>query len=109
MKSFAMWKMPMLVAGLGAVLMFSTAAKAQSEIAPDHFDGTDSWETSYRANAVKTSKTNHKAATMQAQTSKAVTVTTVRSPKARSAVTTPIQDSVAVAENRKPGILKEKE
>jgi hypothetical protein len=30
--------------GLAAGLILSPASKAQSEIAPDHFDGTDSWE-----------------------------------------------------------------
>jgi len=109
MKSFAMWKMPMLLAGLGAVLLFSPAAKAQSEIAPDHFDGTDSWETSYQAQTVKSSKTNHKAATMQAQAGKPGTAATVRSSKPTSPATAPAADTVVIAENRKPAILKEKE
>jgi hypothetical protein len=30
--------------GLAAGLILSPASKPQSEIAPDHFDGTDSWE-----------------------------------------------------------------
>lgn len=28
-----------------AALIFSPACKAQSEVDPDHFDGTDSWQT----------------------------------------------------------------
>lgn len=44
MKSLALFRIPVILAGLAATLVFSPASKAQSEIAPDHFDGTDSWE-----------------------------------------------------------------
>jgi len=44
MKSLASFKMCVTLVGLAAGLFFSPACKAQSEIAPDHFDGTDSWE-----------------------------------------------------------------
>ena len=44
MKPFVIWKMPFLLGSLGAALLFSPDCKAQAEIAPDHFDGTDSWE-----------------------------------------------------------------
>jgi hypothetical protein len=43
MKAFAPFKLPLILGGLVAALAFSPACKAQSEISPDHFDGTDSW------------------------------------------------------------------
>lgn len=42
-KHFRLLKLPLLVVGMGAALLLSPACKAQSEISPDHFDGTDSW------------------------------------------------------------------
>ena len=36
-------KLPLLVLGIGAALLFTPACKAQSEVSPDHFDGTDFW------------------------------------------------------------------
>src|ERR1700726_1861596 len=44
MKSLALFKISGILVGLAAVLVLTPASKAQSEIAPDHFDGTDSWE-----------------------------------------------------------------
>ena len=109
MKSFAMWKMPILLGSLGAVLLFSPAAKAQSEIAPDHFEGTDSWETTYRAQAGKVSKTNLKEHAKVAQSKHVGTATTAKSLKPTGPTAKPAQNAVAVAENRKPAILKEKQ
>ena len=44
MKPFAALKFSAPLLGLGAFLLLAPAAHAQSEIAPDHFDGTDPWE-----------------------------------------------------------------
>src|SRR5258708_638957 len=43
-KLFSLLKIPMMLFGLGAALVLTPACRAQSEISPDHFDGTDSWE-----------------------------------------------------------------
>ena len=39
MKSFGMWKIPMILVGLGAAIVLSPACKAQ-EVSPDHFTAT---------------------------------------------------------------------
>jgi hypothetical protein len=44
MRSLALFKISVTFVVLAACLLFSPISKAQSEIAPDHFDGTDSWE-----------------------------------------------------------------
>ena len=51
MKSFSLLKMGLIGLGFGAVLAFTPSCRAQSEISPDHFDGTDSWETAARTPA----------------------------------------------------------
>lgn len=45
MKSLGLLRITLISAGFASVLVLSPACKAQSEIAPDHFDGTDSWAT----------------------------------------------------------------
>lgn len=45
MKALSLFKMPVILVGLAMTLVLSPACKAQFEIAPDHFDGTDSWDT----------------------------------------------------------------
>jgi len=36
-------KLPLLLLVAGVALLFAPSCKAQSEVSPDHFDGTDSW------------------------------------------------------------------
>ena len=43
MKSFTIYKLPAALLCLGGVLVLAPSSRAQSEVAPDHFDGTDSW------------------------------------------------------------------
>ena len=43
MKPFAFYKLPIVLLCLGGALVLAPQSRAQSEIAPDHFDGTDSW------------------------------------------------------------------
>ena len=43
MRHFMSLKLPFFLLGIGAALLLTPACKAQSEISPDHFDGTDSW------------------------------------------------------------------
>ena len=42
-KPFVWFKLTLVAFGIGAALLLTPACKAQSEISPDHFDGTDSW------------------------------------------------------------------
>lgn len=41
MKPFRLFEIPVLLRGLGTALVLSPRSRAQSEIAPDHFDGPD--------------------------------------------------------------------
>jgi hypothetical protein len=42
-KSIDISKLAVLLVGLGGFLALAPQARAQSEVAPDHFDGSDSW------------------------------------------------------------------
>lgn len=42
-KPFVLFKLALATFGIGAALLLTPSCKAQSEINPDHFDGTDSW------------------------------------------------------------------
>ena len=63
MKSLASFKMCVTLVGLAAGLFFSPACKAQSEIAPDHFDGTDSWEAAAHHKVTWSKSPQHRLAT----------------------------------------------
>jgi hypothetical protein len=43
MKLFSISKLSIVLVCLGGALLAAPQSRAQSEIAPDHFDGTDSW------------------------------------------------------------------
>ncbi|HTT34124.1 MAG TPA: hypothetical protein VMH48_11025 [Methylomirabilota bacterium] len=43
MKYLTSFKLPLLLLVAGAALLCAPSCKAQSEVSPDHFDGTDSW------------------------------------------------------------------
>jgi len=47
-KLFSLLKIPAIVLGFGAAVVFTPTCKAQSEVSPDHFDGTDPWEIAAR-------------------------------------------------------------
>src|SRR5258708_12059986 len=47
-KLFSLLKIPAMIFGFGVLAVFAPSCKAQSEVSPDHFDGTDSWEIAAR-------------------------------------------------------------
>lgn len=103
MKPFVMLKMPMLLCGLGAVLLLSPACRAQSEISPDHFDGTDSWETALKTSAPKA---RQKPASLQAQSRQTNLPATMQLASAREVSKPAPPDAVAIQDKRKPAPRK---
>ncbi len=108
MKPFSLLKIPVLLAGLGALLFLAPACKAQSEVSPDHFDGTDSWEAAARKTVAPNAKAAAQHNSYQAQNTKAgssaslklAAVRDTSNPARQSAVA--IQDKPKVAVIRKP-------
>lgn len=43
MKSFNFSKLALILFAVGGALTLAPGARAQSDVAPDHFDGTDPW------------------------------------------------------------------
>jgi len=71
MKPFIISKLSIVLLCLGGTLLLSPQSRAQSEIAPDHFDGTDSWVAAAAAKAPASAAKSHSAAaTLQARSSK---------------------------------------
>jgi hypothetical protein len=63
MKSLTLFRISMVLVGIAAALFISPASKAQSEIAPDHFDGNDSWEAAARHEVARPKSQEQRAAT----------------------------------------------
>ncbi|HYL83081.1 MAG TPA: hypothetical protein VE263_02510 [Candidatus Angelobacter sp.] len=71
MKYQIWFKTSVLLLGMGGALLLAPACKAQSEVSPDHFDGTDSWATAPHSATAQTHKQTAAAnASLQAKTQK---------------------------------------
>jgi hypothetical protein len=105
MKSFNMLKLAVPLLGFGALLLFTPSCRAQSEVSPDHFDGTDSWEAAART---PTPHTTHAPASKdqlaKTNASKASSTLQLASDRQRSAPQR--REPVAIPEKRKPAVRK---
>ena len=104
MKSFSLLKLPVLLTGFGALLLFSPACKAQSEVNPDHFDGTDTWEVAARKPVTSQAKPTQKLGAFQAQSQKAGASVQLAAIRDTSNPVPP--DVVAVQDKRKTAVRK---
>jgi hypothetical protein len=103
MRSLALFKISVTLVAVAACLVFSPTSKAQSEIAPDHFDGADSWEAAAHQK-VAGSKSHQKGVATQANPrelgSRATLLAGKRQTGARSVTASTIQGRrKVVAEN----------
>ena len=101
-KSFSLLKLPILLAGFGALLLFSPTCKAQSEVNPDHFDGTDTWEVAARKPVTAQGKAAQKSAALQAQRQKAGSGANVQLATVRDLSNPVPRTAVAIQDKRKP-------
>ncbi len=104
MKPFSLLKIPMMLLGLGAALALTPACRAQSEINPDHFDGTDSWE--WAAHHSAAPKPKMATATRQAQSAKSDSPSKFQLAAARDLAKPLSHDTVAIQDKRKPAARK---
>lgn len=106
MKAFTICKLAVLVIGLGGVLTFAPQARAQSDVSPDHFDGTDSWAAVASAKAPAQKASSHSApATLQARNTQAATPV-LQPVAARNVTVNRRSEAVAANKKRKPAALK---
>jgi len=66
-KPFILLKLSTLLLGIVAALFLTPACKAQSEVSPDHFDGTDSWAMAARPTPAQPQKQPASKPSLQAQ------------------------------------------
>jgi hypothetical protein len=104
-KPFSLLKIPVLLVGFGALLLFAPACKAQSEVNPDHFDGTDPWEVAARRPVTARTKTGAAApASYLAQNKKAGSAASLQLTAAREVASPAHGNTVAVRDKRKPAV-----
>lgn len=102
MKRFVLLKLAVLTFGVGAAFILTPSCKAQSEISPDHFDGTDSWATDARPVHVQLQKQTPAKLSAQAKSQKAAQGSAFQLAAVRD-VTKPVRhEAGAVNRNRKP-------
>jgi len=108
-KSFSLLKLPVLLAGFGALLLFSPACKAQSEVNPGHFDGTDTWEVAARKPVTSKTKPTPAIASYQANNQRAGSGGSVQLVAVRDLSNPVPRNDVAVQDKRKPAVRKSDE
>ena len=106
MKPFSLLKIPVLLAGFGALLFFAPACKAQSEISPDHFDGTDPWEIAARKPVAQKAKTASQVGSYQAQNKKADSAASLKLAAVREASNASHDNAVAIPDKRKVAVVR---
>jgi hypothetical protein len=106
MKPFNLLKILTLALGFGALMLFAPSCKAQSEVSPDHFDGTDSWEIAARTPLTPKIKLAKQTSSYLAQNKKAGASANLQLAAAREASKSSPRDAVAVQDKRKVAVRK---
>jgi hypothetical protein len=102
-KPFSLLKIPILLLGFGALLVFTPTCKAQSEINPDHFDGTDSWQRSAQKPVLSIERLASILPSAQAQDKKPSSTATFQFATVRDSAKPTQEDAVALQDKRKAG------
>ena len=100
MKPLSLLKIPMKLVSLGAIALFAPSCKAQSEVSPDHFDGTDPWEIAARTPVASKGKPAT-TASYQAQNKKTSSSATMQLAAVREVTKASPRKSVALPDKRK--------
>lgn len=102
MKHSILLKLSVVFFGIGAALVLTPACKAQSEVSPDHFDGTDSWAAAARSVHGQPQKQTSAKPSLQAKSQKTAQGSAFQLAAARE-VSKPVnREGAAVDRKRKP-------
>jgi hypothetical protein len=104
MKPFGLLRLAVVSCGLCALLSFPSACKAQSEVSPDHFDGTDPWDAV--AQKPHTAKPKPALVRTVSQSNPKKPGATVQLAATREFSTPARHEAVAVEDKRKPAVQK---
>ena len=102
MKAFNISKLSIVLLCLGGTMLLAPQSRAQADMAPDHFDGTDSWAAAASTQA-PASKSHSATTTLLAQNNKPATPS-IQPVAAHSAVAT--RRSTALATKRRKPAAK---
>lgn len=102
MKRFILLKLSVLFFAAAAALILTPACKAQSEISPDHFDGTDSWAAAAQPAHVQPQKKTAAKPSVQAKSQKADQSSAFQLAAAREVTKPARHEAVAADRKRKP-------
>jgi len=105
-KLFSLLKIPTIVLGFGALVFFAPTCKAQSEVSPDHFDGTDPWEIAARKPVAAKAKPTSATGSYQAQNKKTGSGASLQIASARELSKSTPHNLVAVQDKRKVAARK---
>jgi len=106
MKPFSLLKVPVLFLGFGALLVFAPGCKAQSEVNPDHFDGTDSWEIAARESMTPKTKPALTTGLYQAENKKTASIASLQLAAVRDVSNSPRHNAEAIQDKRKTAVRK---
>jgi hypothetical protein len=106
MKSFSLLKISALLVGFGALALFAPSCKAQSEVSPDHFDGTDAWEIAARTPVAPRTKAAKETSSYQAQNKKSGSGASMQLAAVRELSKSSPRKTVAVQDKRKVAVRK---
>jgi hypothetical protein len=106
MKLFSLLKTSVLLASFGALLLFAPGCKAQSEVSPDHFDGTDSWEVAARKPVAPNAKSAAEHRSYQAQNKKAGSGASMELAAVRENSNSTRQNAVTIQDKRKTAVVR---
>jgi len=106
MKPFNLLKLPVLLLGLAALALFTPSCKAQSEVSPDHFDGTDPWEIAARKPVAATAKPAKATGSYQTQNKKSDSGASLQLAAVREASKSSPGKAVTVQDKRKTAVRK---
>jgi len=101
MRPFIISKLSIILLCLGGTLLLSPQSRAQSDIAPDHFDGTDSWAAAAAAKAPAAQTKSHSAPVILQASSK-ITAAPKLETVAAHEVTAPRRSKAIANKKRKP-------
>lgn len=104
MNYFRLLKLPMILVGFGALAAGAPSCKAQSEVSPDHFDGTDTWEVAARKPLLPANRATKPSTAYQAQDKKAGA--SVQLASAREFVNPTEQNKAALPDKKKQAARK---
>jgi hypothetical protein len=104
MKPFGLLRLAVVSCGLCALFCFPSPCSAQSEVNPDHFDGTDTWEsTAQKSHPAKPAQVR---TALQSSPKKSGTTATMQLAATREFSAPARHDAVAVEDKRKPAVRK---